>query len=485
MKPILLIHGYSSEGKSNTVSEIYGSLPDDLRKIFGADKVKELNLSRWISLSNGIRIDDVSYALERALKSGHSRLLKSGFNVIIHSTGALVVRNWIKNHCKDRRPCPIQHLVHLAGANFGSGLAHVGKGQLARWGRLIVAHTGSGIRILDELEFGSWKTIDLHTYFLEPGNDMYRDFGVLEYCIAGSQIPTALQLVPIRYIKEDSSDNTVRTSASNLNFNLVSIRPKSSAFQLSVRDLDNLVEQRLNNRVVVDQNYEHDLSLLSKNRTKIPFAIAYETAHFGEGMGIVSGENSRSSVMPLIQKALSTDSTEESYESTNRYFDTTTKNTFKRISNLKYRTIGWNKHTQYEGHAQLIFRIRDQFGIGVKDFDITIKTLGTGSKKIRLETLIEDVHKNGKHHGTLTYYMRTQSYNKRMKRWDELLNSISPVNVEITGHEPDSDDVKYVPLNLKLTSSQLREIISSFQTTIIDVELLRLPRRNVFQISKG
>jgi hypothetical protein len=227
MKPILLIHGYSSEGKTPggaTAADIYGTLPADLRKEFGRGAVKELNLSRWISLSDGIRIDDISYAMDRALKSSYPQLLKTGFHVVIHSTGALVVRNWIKNHSDT--PCPIDNLVHLAGANFGSGLAHIGKGQLARWGRLIFKHTGSGSHVLDELEFGAWKTLDLHKHFLEPHKDMRENYEVQEFCVIGSQIPTALRLIPIRYIKEDSSDNTVRTSAGNLNFNYVPVRPK-------------------------------------------------------------------------------------------------------------------------------------------------------------------------------------------------------------------------------------------------------------------
>ena len=71
-------------------------------------------------------------------------LLQSGFHVVIHSTGALVVRNWIRLF--RRRPSPIANLVHLAGANFGSGLAHLGQGQAARWGRLIFQGVGRGAR---------------------------------------------------------------------------------------------------------------------------------------------------------------------------------------------------------------------------------------------------------------------------------------------------------------------------------------------------
>jgi hypothetical protein len=154
MKPILLIHGYSSEGSQTKVEDIYGSLPDELRGAFGEDAVLELNLSRWISLSDGIAIDDMTFALNRALTKRHRKLLDQGFNVVVHSTGALVIRNWIKMYCTPDE-CPIENIVHLAGAHFGSGLAFIGKGQLARWGRQTFMNTGSGLQVLNELQFDS------------------------------------------------------------------------------------------------------------------------------------------------------------------------------------------------------------------------------------------------------------------------------------------------------------------------------------------
>jgi triacylglycerol esterase/lipase EstA (alpha/beta hydrolase family) len=127
MRPIVLIHGYSSEGKNTKVEDIYGDLPSYLRDHFGADNLVEISLARWISLNDGISIDNISFALDRALHSRSYRsLLDTGFHVVTHSTGALVVRNWIRLFSS--KPSPISNLVHLAGANFGSGLAHVGRG---------------------------------------------------------------------------------------------------------------------------------------------------------------------------------------------------------------------------------------------------------------------------------------------------------------------------------------------------------------------
>lgn len=478
MLPVVLIHGYSSEGANNTAQEIYGSLPDDLRAKLDA-QVLDINLSRWISLSDGISLDDVSFALDRALKS-HQDRLANGFHVIIHSTGALVVRNWIKLYSP--RPCPIQNLVHLAGANFGSGLAHIGRGQMARWARFFKG-TGRGIKVLNELEFGASKTIDLHSHFTEAGNDMYHDYQVQEFCLIGSQTLAAMRHLPIRYVKEDSSDNTVRTSAGNLNFNLLRVAPTDAAFDLSVEELQQLIERRQQDELLdTSEIYQFDLSDVASERPAVPFAIAYETAHFGDKIGIVTGSRNRKQIVPLVAAALSTPYDETQYAKTAEIFENARQNTFKRAARLRSSALEWNKQSQYEGHAQLIFRLRDQFGAEIEDFDINIRSHPPGTSKNKLEHMIEDKHLNKKSKGAITFYLRTQRFNKRSKKWVELLKNVPTVHLEITAHEDHSDEIAFAPLSIKLTPSKIRSLIQSFRTTIVDVTLLRLPSGKVFEL---
>jgi hypothetical protein len=478
MKPILLIHGYSSEGKDTKVEDIYGSLPGDLRKEFGEGNVKDINLSRWISLSDGIALDDVSFAMNRALNEQYPDLLKSGFHVIIHSTGALVVRNWIRLFSP--KPSPINNLVHLAGANFGSGLAHIGQGQLARWGRLIFQGTGRGTRVLDELEFGSWKTLDLHIGYLQKGNDMYADYQVQEFCMIGSQTLGLLRPIPIRYVKEDSADNTVRTSACNLNFNYIPVKPKQGAFNVDVDKLSELIKQRLNNQQV-EPYYEYDISGLCTKRPEVPFAVVFETAHFDKDIGIVSGTENRTDVMRLLNSALKTPYDRQAYQNVARFFEAENAGTFARAAQLRWSIFEWNKQEQYEGHAQLIFRLKDQFGNAVEHFDITFKSQGNNGEESRLEDMIEDKHNNSKDNGTITFYLRTQKFNET---WNELLAHVAPVDVEITGYEPLSDDIAYLPVNIRLSNKEINAILQSFRTTIVDVVLARLPSDHVFEIKK-
>jgi hypothetical protein len=83
----------------------------------------------------------------------------------------------------------------------------------------------------------------------------------------------------------------------------------------------------------------------------------------------------------------------------------------------------------------------------------------------------------------MTFYLRTQKFEDH--QWHELLENLRSLDVEITGSEPLSDDIKYVPLKISLTGDQVATIIKSFQTTIIEVQLARLPSQKVFKISQG
>ncbi|MGX5202164.1 hypothetical protein [Aliikangiella sp. IMCC44632] len=481
MLPILLVHGYSTEGKSNSVAKIYGSLPQDLKQAFGANLVLDINLSRWISLSNGVMLDDVSYAMERALRSEYPELLESGFHVIIHSTGALVVRNWIKKF--SAKPSPIKNLIHLAGANFGSGLAHIGRGQISRWKNLIFQGTGVGTKILDELEFGCAKTLDLHLYFLKAGNDIFHDYKVQEFNLIGSQTLASLRMVPIRYVKEDSSDNTVRTSASNLNFNYVKVTPKPKALQIKVAKLQNIVKKRLKNQDIKESLYHFDLSGLSGNRQQIPFAIAYETAHFGEEIGIVYGTNNRSSVLPLVKSALSCSSSQVAYDKQVDKFNKALDKTFIRAAKLKKKLLEWDPHSQYEGHAQLVFRLKDQYQNPVEHFDVMLKSPTESKSAVKLESLLEDHHVNKRDRGIITFYLRTQSFDKKAKQFIDLTAQLAALNIEITAYQADTNEIVYVPLTLSIKAEQISEIVQSFKTTIIDVELVRLATSKVFEIN--
>jgi len=177
MKPIILIHGYSAESPGSdltSITQIYGDLPHDLKDSY---EVIEIDLSRYVSLNDSVSVQDIAFALDRVLNELHADLLKSGFHVIIHSTGALVIRTWVQLFSP--KPSPLCNLIYLAGANFGSGWASIGQGQIARWGRFVFERGAQrGVKVLQALELGSGDTVDTHLYFTEAGTRILEDYKV-------------------------------------------------------------------------------------------------------------------------------------------------------------------------------------------------------------------------------------------------------------------------------------------------------------------
>ncbi len=208
MKSVVLIHGYSAESPTpdhRSIVDIYGNLPQDLHDRF---QIVEIDLSRYISLNDSVTVQDIALALDRVLNQQHPDLLKAGFHVIIHSTGALVIRTWIELFSP--KPSPVNNLIYLAGANFGSGWASIGQGQIARWGRFVFERGAQrGVKVLQALELGSSPTLDTHLYFTGSGNRMFENYKVQEFVIIGTQADPAWFTFPVRYSHEDGSDGTV------------------------------------------------------------------------------------------------------------------------------------------------------------------------------------------------------------------------------------------------------------------------------------
>ncbi|MBA3608259.1 MAG: hypothetical protein H0W43_07095, partial [Chthoniobacterales bacterium] len=284
MKPIVLIHGYSSESPTAdpvSIANIYGDLPRRLRESYD---VVEIDLSRYISLNDSVSIADIARAFHRALLEQHPGLLKDGFHVVIHSTGALVIRTWIRLFSP--RPSPIRNLVYLAGANLGSGWASIGQGQVARWGRFVFERGSQrGVKVLQALEIGSSPTIDLHLSFAQAGRRMLEDFQVQEFIIIGSQADPSWFTFPVRFAHEDGSDGVVRVASANLNFNHFKIEPNDSAALLPWPEIRAAV-QAAGAKASFPQYYSASAqSLAGKDRPIVPAGIPYRCAHSGDKMG--------------------------------------------------------------------------------------------------------------------------------------------------------------------------------------------------------
>jgi len=162
----LLIHGYSADG-------------NDLkpwREVLDKANIPtvSIEIGNYITLNNEVTIKDLGEAFDRALRfTAWSKGSKDDtwtFDAIVHSTGMLVVRQWLTSD-----PFPItdprsrvrrlKHLVGLAPATFGSPQAQKGRswlGAIVKGNR----HLGpdflnAGNQVLDGLELGSRYTWEL------------------------------------------------------------------------------------------------------------------------------------------------------------------------------------------------------------------------------------------------------------------------------------------------------------------------------------
>ena len=495
MKPIVLIHGYSSESPTAdpiSISNIYGDLPQRLRAAYD---VVEVDLSRYVSLNDSVSVADIARAFHRALLEQHPTLIESGFHVVIHSTGALVVRTWIRLFSP--QPSPIGKLVYLAGANFGSGWASIGQGQVARWGRFVFERGAQrGVKVLQSLELGSSASLDLHLFFTRDGSRMLEDYKVQEFIIIGTQADPGWFEFPVRYAHEDGSDGVVRAAAGNLNFNYLTIEPNEEAALLSW-PLIHAAVQAASVKGSFPNYYKVTTSSIAGvgTRQPVPFGIPFRCAHSGKEMGVVSGTAPREQVQRMLQLALETpENNNAAWQRAATAFDRETAQTYeaaKTLRNPGLFTFLSEPRNQYDPHSQILFRLRDQDGhpIPIANTDIFFVSEQTTKGTIPVQKLIEDTVVSGSSKNVIVFYLRLLRFDKRARDWVDQLAQVADFALEITAIEPAAPVVdplvSYLPVRIPLTSKQLAKMIQPHRTTIVDVTLLRLSSPDIYQLIKS
>lgn len=212
-RQVLIVHGWSDTSRSFR----------SLARFLGARgyEPKVLWLGDYISRDDDVRVEDVGRRMGEVIdamtKSGE---LNPSFDMIVHSTGALVARAWLTTrYAGAPEQCPMKRLLMLAPANYGSKLAASGKSFL---GRVVKGYDNwfeTGRSMLNDLELSSafqWELAH-RDVLVAPGDDAIRYYGadrVWPFVIVGSH-PYASALRQI--VNEDGSDGTVRVCAANLN----------------------------------------------------------------------------------------------------------------------------------------------------------------------------------------------------------------------------------------------------------------------------
>ena len=223
--------------------------------------------------------------------------------------------------------------------------------------------------------------------------------------------------------------------------------------------------------------------------------IPYRCAHSGDKMGIVYGTVPREQVERMLKLALETpEQTMAAYQRAVAAFDRETALTFESARTMQKPGL-FNflddPRNQYDPHAQVIFRLRDQDGlpIPIASSDIFFVSEQGAKGTVPIQSIIEHSTVSGVTPNVIVFYLRTQKFDRRAKGWVDQLANVSDFEIEITAIEPAAPTqnplISYLPLRIALSGKQVQTLIQSHRTTIIDVTLLRLPSPDVYQLIKS
>jgi hypothetical protein len=224
IKTVLLVHGYSVRTLNS-----WGQLPQLLQASGFAPA--SIFLSDFVTLDDRVSCDDLAHALDGQIEK---LALDLGSTAIIaHSTGAIVTRRWLLNRRAAAQALP-SHFISCAGANHGSTLAQLGITELAHIFRQLTQGSSVGLRVLQDLDYGSLFLRTLNRDWLNAWNDasapLWRDV----YCFSmGGTDHSYWQNQLAWQSHEAGSDGTVRISAANLNYRFIYLTPPYQTFAIS------------------------------------------------------------------------------------------------------------------------------------------------------------------------------------------------------------------------------------------------------------
>ena len=204
---IVLLHGWSDR------SESFKLLAAELTKL-GLQGIVPIYLGDYVSMDDDVSFDDIAEAMHMAWRKAGLPVSPRSVDVVVHSTGALVIRHWMTRYFTPASN-PVRRLLMLAPANFGSHLAHKGVSFLGRIAKGFQSdrlfHTGE--RILRGLELASPFTWELaRKDRLQDGAAWYGPGRVLATALVGTDGYSGISAAA----NTNGSDGTVLVSTANL-----------------------------------------------------------------------------------------------------------------------------------------------------------------------------------------------------------------------------------------------------------------------------
>ncbi|HZF14247.1 MAG TPA: alpha/beta fold hydrolase [Thermoanaerobaculia bacterium] len=423
---VLILHGWSDTSKS------FRPLASFLAAN-GYDTVP-VWLGDYISLDDDVGVQDVAKRLDAEVREQlQSQRLQAPFDMIVHSTGGLVAREWLSSYCLPAGNVPVKRLVMLAPANFGSRLAQLGQSMLGRlvkgWGNWF--HTGK--TMLGHLELASPYLWDLaqRDLFIPLGKEtapsIYGPTGVWPFVIVGSH-PYADALR--RIVNENGSDGTVRVCAANLNVKGVTV-------DFARNEKDPVLTQ-----------------WALRSQEPIPFAVLPNRTHgsivdpAGKSDIAVTSPNLQAQLGELILKALSCDSP-DAYRTLASDWEAISDDTAKLANDDALRKSVFVEDGTapelFHRFFQVITHVIDDHGADVLDYFLEFMSpdsdRSTDAAVYFHRQVLVDVHNNGANPAYRCLYadrndLMTNYYGMIRKAADKVLNMSISAN-------PPGDNISY------------------------------------------
>ncbi|MDE2195679.1 MAG: phospholipase [Gammaproteobacteria bacterium] len=477
---VVLVHGWSVRN-----TDTYGGLPQRLkletqrRPDLELD-VRQIWLSEYISFHNEVKVPDIARAFQVALQREAGDALKSGrrFACITHSTGGPVIRAWLHHFyiSAGRKRPPLSHLIMLAPANFGSALVQLGLSKLSRlraWFEGVDVGTG----VLDWLELGSPQSYALNMEWLERGAAYIGPEGVFPFVLSGQSHDPQLYDFVNSYTAETGSDGVVRVAGANLNFTHVRLEQQAPQ---------------------PDKNAKLGFSapLLKAGAPRlspaVPLAVIPGVCHSDVRMGIMRSIPADAAPHPTIAAILQClrVNTRADYA---RLFDAFAAQTsaVQRQEQVEDRGgLGPFDHQVItDACAMLLFRVRDDQGNAIRDFDI-ILTAGKRNDPNHLPPgFLMDRQRNHVDPGAITYYINCSrmlggpAIVYRGKTLRAALPACEGLGLRVVPY-PQDGFVLYQPAALAASADNLRNFVRPNQTTVVDIVLKRIVREGVYRLTQ-
>lgn len=434
--PVIILHGWSDDYES--------FIPLGQWLTANGFQVVDIYLGNYLSMNDELTLYDLGLAFVRALNAKKIPQKPKSFDVIVHSTGGLVVREYLRQVCNGNPAnAPVRHLLMLSPANFGSPLAVMGKSVLGRlikgWGWDHLWQTGQ--QILNALELASpysWALAEADLF--NPAFNIFDPSNVMVTVLGGT---AAYDNALRRTVHENGSDGTVRASTANLNAHLL---------RLSFENPD-----------------QPDLKIVSRNCPQLAFAV-FDRDH--TAIHDPADPRQAADWKAIVLRSLSL----EPGDYAKHTIDCAKISAVTFAAGLTSANPAW-----YHQYQHVAFRVKDQFGHPVSDYVVEFYQEENDNQDKVFETIHGEILKK------VTTNSTDSSYRSFLFDTDDLnaylQNSNAEVDMSLTAANI-SARVGYQnpPKGIGIFSSANRQYIFPNEPVLVDVILNRSPGPEVFQL---